>query len=79
MLGSALFKLTNKLTGFQQSFVVADELSRAAEQIARRFDAVPATAWDRTGVRSDGSAFTVESLARYFIHDPVHHLHDVGA
>lgn len=25
----------------------------------------------------DGSAFTVESLTRYFIHDPVHHLWDV--
>jgi len=22
--------------------------------------------------------FTVESFAQYFIHDPVHHLHDVG-
>ena len=27
--------------------------------------------------KSDGSAFTVDSLARYFVHDPVHHLHDV--
>ncbi len=30
------------------------------------------------GLRSDGSAFTVESLAAYFIHDPIHHLHDVS-
>jgi hypothetical protein len=30
-------------------------------------------------MRSDGSRFTVESLARYSIHDPVHHLADVGA
>ncbi|NDG11232.1 MAG: hypothetical protein EB111_05220 [Actinobacteria bacterium] len=31
------------------------------------------------GFRSDGSAFTVESIARYLMHDPVHHLWDVGA
>ena len=30
--------------------------------------------WERTGRRSDGAAFTVESFARYFVHDPVHHL-----
>jgi hypothetical protein len=33
--------------------------------------------WQRTGSRSDGADFTVESFARYFIHDPVHHLYDV--
>jgi hypothetical protein len=22
--------------------------------------------------------FTVRSFARYFVHDPLHHLHDVG-
>ena len=27
--------------------------------------------------RSDGVAFTVVSFARYFLHDPVHHLDDV--
>jgi hypothetical protein len=29
----------------------------------------------RTGTRTH---FTVESFARYMIHDPIHHLHDVG-
>ena len=29
------------------------------------------------GRRSDGSAFTVESLGRYWLHDVEHHLHDV--
>ncbi len=33
--------------------------------------------WARTGVRSDGAEFTVDSFARYFIHDPIHHLDDV--
>jgi hypothetical protein len=32
---------------------------------------------DLTGARSDGAQFTVESFARYFIHDPIHHLYDV--
>jgi hypothetical protein len=33
--------------------------------------------WARPGRRSDGSAFTVESFARYLAHDPIHHLTDV--
>jgi len=33
--------------------------------------------WSRTGRRSDGAAFTVETFGRYFVHDPVHHLYDV--
>ena len=27
--------------------------------------------------RSDGARFTVDSFARYFIHDLIHHVHDV--
>jgi hypothetical protein len=57
--------------------VVALELVEAAEALAARFDAVAGEQWDRTGFRSDGARFTVESFARYLIHDPVHHLHDV--
>jgi hypothetical protein len=38
---------------------------------------VSAGQWQRTGRRSDGAHFTVETFARYFIHDPVHHLYDV--
>ena len=34
-------------------------------------------AWDRDGVRSGGSRFTVASLGRYHLHDVVHHLWDV--
>ncbi len=57
--------------------VVADGLMRAAESVAAAFDAVPDEAWRRTGRRSDGSAFTVETMARYFVHDPEHHVYDV--
>ncbi len=56
---------------------VADDLQRNAEAIATAFGQVAGEQWRRTGRRSNGSAFTVASLARYFVHDPVHHLHDV--
>ena len=37
-----------------------------------------ASDWDRKGIRSDGSVFTIASLGRYHLHDVVHHLHDVA-
>lgn len=64
--------------GEQDPAVVADELGAAGEALAASFDAVAAGQWERTGRRSDGASFTVESFARYFIHDPIHHVHDVA-
>jgi len=55
---------------------VAAAIPPAAAQLAQGF--ASATDRGRTGRRSDGAAFTVESFARYLLHDPVHHLHDVG-
>jgi hypothetical protein len=63
----------------QDPAVVGPELAAAAETIAARFDAVADDQWGRTGHRSDGAVFTVETLGQYFVHDWVHHLHDVGA
>lgn len=63
--------------GAQNPGVVSTELVAAADEIADAFAAVSADALDRRGLRSDGSAFTVRTLAVYFLHDPVHHLHDV--
>ena len=57
--------------------VVAAELAEAAEQSAAGYDAVPADAWSRTGMRSNGSAFTISSIGHYHLHDVVHHLYDV--
>ena len=57
---------------------VVDELGAAAEALAATFDLVEDGQWHRTGTRDDGASFTVESLARYMIHDPHHHLHDAG-
>lgn len=61
----------------QDPAVVSEALVQAAAVLAARFEGVAATQWARTGFRSDGAAFTVDSFARYFIHDPIHHLDDV--
>lgn len=63
--------------GEQDPAEVLASLQRNAASLADRFDAVGEDGWERTGTRSDGARFTVETFARYFIHDPVHHLHDV--
>ncbi len=56
---------------------VAGELRASAFLLAARFATVRGDLWQRTGFRSDGAAFTVDSFARYLVHDPVHHLWDV--
>jgi hypothetical protein len=61
----------------QNPGVAARELSAAANAIADRFSAVHGEQWYRRGRRGDGAQFTIETFARYFIHDPIHHLYDV--
>ena len=61
----------------QHPATVADELVAAAEEVAATYESVPADAWGRGGLRSDGSRFTVASLGRYHLHDVVHHVHDL--
>jgi hypothetical protein len=61
----------------QDPAVVIRDLVAAAQALAHSFDAVEGAQWSRTGTRSDGAHFTVESFARYMVHDPIHHLHDV--
>ncbi len=63
----------------QDPALVSEQLATAAAVLADRFAAVGGAQWRRTGRRSDGAEFTVESFARYFVHDVIHHLHDVGA
>lgn len=63
----------------QDPSTAAIELNEAATRLANSFDAVEGAAWNRTGTRSDGAHFTVDTFARYMVHDPVHHLHDVSA
>jgi hypothetical protein len=62
----------------QDPAVVAVELAEAGERSARRWETVSTDQWHRTGFRSDGAMFTVETFARYFLHDPVHHLDDIA-
>lgn len=59
--------------------MVAEELEEATQRLTDRFDGVTGDAWERTGSRSDGARFTIDSFARYLVHDPIHHLHDVAA
>lgn len=56
---------------------LAAALGTAAAALADRYDGVAGDQWARTGRRSDGAGFTVESLGRYMLHDVVHHLDDV--
>ena len=62
----------------QDPATVAAELTIAGETLADSFDAVPDDAWQRTGRRSDGAGFTIETFAKYFIHDSIHHVWDVS-
>ncbi|MEV0298692.1 DinB family protein [Nocardia sp. NPDC050710] len=61
----------------QDPATVAAELDAAAEIVAQAIESVPAADRGFRVRRSDGSVFTVESLARYFVHDVIHHVHDV--
>jgi hypothetical protein len=61
----------------QDAAVVIGDLVAAGNVLADRFQNVGDDQWSRTGFRSDGAAFTVESFARYLLHDPVHHVDDV--
>jgi hypothetical protein len=62
----------------QEPARVIDELCAAAETLAARLDRVSSDEWQRPGRRSDGASFTIASIARYMIHDPVHHAWDAS-
>jgi SAM-dependent methyltransferase len=64
--------------GSQDPAAVARELAEAAERAATTYEQVRDVEWGRSGRRSNGSAFTVDSIARYHLHDLVHHVHDVA-
>jgi hypothetical protein len=61
----------------QDPAAVSAELTTAGLALADAFAAVPAERWERRGLRSNGSQFTVRTLSQYFVHDVLHHLHDV--
>ncbi len=57
---------------------VAREVVESAGTVAATYDAVSGDQWQRRAVRSGGSEFTLDSFARYHLHDLVHHAHDVS-
>ena len=61
----------------QEPTRVIAELIAAAGRVATQLDGVSGATWQRRGRRGDGAAFTVESIARYMVHDPIHHIWDV--
>jgi hypothetical protein len=61
----------------QNPVFVAQELVEAGTALAETFESVKGDEWHRTGARGDGAKFTVATFARYFVHDPIHHLYDV--
>ena len=65
--------------GEQDPVVVGAELQDAAATVSDTFARVRDDQWGRTGLRSDGSEFTVLTLGQYFLHDLAHHLVDVRA
>jgi len=60
----------------QDPRVVGGALVAAAEAMATAYDAV-GDRWGRTGRRSDDKAFTVDTFARYYLHDIEHHTWDI--
>ena len=61
----------------QDLAVVSSDIVANAAVFSDFLAALPDEAWGRPGRRSDGAGFTVESFARYVLHDPIHHLTDV--
>lgn len=63
----------------QDPVTVAAQLVAASKSLQAGFASVAGDQWQRTGRRGDGASFTVETFARYFIHDPIHHWADVSS
>jgi hypothetical protein len=63
--------------GEQDPSVVASELVAAGDALGALFASVDGKQWHRTGKRSDGASFTVDTISRYYLHDIEHHLWDV--
>ncbi|MPV37006.1 DinB family protein [Georgenia subflava] len=63
--------------GEQDPAAVSQKLADAGRRVAQEFAAVPPHEWERPGLRSNGSHFTVRTLSQYLLHDVLHHLHDV--
>jgi hypothetical protein len=61
----------------QDPATVAGELAAAGTTLGDLFGGVEGEGWERTGRRSDGASFTIDSIGRYYLHDVEHHIWDV--
>ncbi len=61
----------------QDPDTVSAELAESGEELATAYSRVGHDEWTRTGRRSNGSTFTVETLGQYALHDLFHHVWDV--
>jgi hypothetical protein len=57
---------------------VACELREESDRLLADFATVDGEEWQRPGRRTDGTLFTIDSLARYMAHDAIHHAWDVS-
>ncbi|MDE0802301.1 MAG: DinB family protein [Acidimicrobiales bacterium] len=58
---------------------VADDIATATSDYAQTLRGLDGAAWEAPGRRSgDGQEFTVDSLARYGLHEAKHHQLDIG-
>ena len=64
--------------GEQDPSLVSHELADAAKDVATAYDAVSGDQWARPGRRNNGSVFTIATLAKYHLHDVIHHTHDIA-
>ncbi|HVC71742.1 MAG TPA: DinB family protein [Acidimicrobiales bacterium] len=58
--------------------LVVAELAEAAKAMATQLDQLTDSQWQRPGRRGDGASFQINTIARYMVHDPVHHIWDVS-
>ncbi|WP_029137416.1 hypothetical protein [Nakamurella lactea] len=63
--------------GLQNPRDVAAGIVSGGAALVTAFGSVPADAWERQGVRSNGSRFTAYTLGVYALHDLAHHVWDV--
>ena len=61
----------------QEPAAVVTSLVAAAEAMAARLEGIGLDDQQRPGRRGDGALFTVDTIARYMLHDPIHHVWDV--
>lgn len=54
------------------------KLRSAAADYAAKLQSIEPSLYSRKGLRSNGAAFTVETLTQYAWHDIVHHLRDLS-